>query len=470
MISDQTHLQPRLNRANELISSSISPLVDQWRHVLHYCFTVLSPSDESLLTIFIRLSEERGFTIPSTAESLSVKEFISSICKAENMDLRWIPGWNCIINPDSPDVLSAWNSRIVNAFLSALRSLHKSILSFSSSLTFNDQIPVICALDHCVKGDIPIAFSEAYPGLQTIESDISTALNDFEKVYSNRAHGRLDFNDFLAALAKLTAWFQQFGSQPIGSPSDWSERQKFFSRYCRSPQSGVAAVAKLMELVHRYLQAPIPKSLTEPKRLDLCHFPWAKMALEAQDQISIRLNPMDTDERGTNEIPDLPSSETSESIRLWPVLVAGLVFGRFHEPFFIEYSDNLSRNLLLELSIQLGALSRPRLLEMFASSTKKASSNSMEILLLGSRAVSPLDLVDPCGLVKPDLVHEWQSLSQAVFAVNHANFANSRNDGLNCSFAEWISHQRTLSDLFQLLHLLAPLSTHRQRIDHKIER
>ncbi|VUZ42066.1 unnamed protein product, partial [Hymenolepis diminuta] len=92
-----------------------------------------------------------------------------------------------------------------------------------------------------------------------------------------------------------------------------------------------------------------------------------------------------------------------------------------------------------------------------------------EILRLGNRAFSPLELSDLSGLVKPDLVHEWRSLSQAVLAVNHADSTSCHGDGANCSFADWISHQQTLSDLFRLLQKLAHLSTRCQRISHRAD-
>nr|CDS31811.2 midasin [Hymenolepis microstoma] len=468
--SDQTPLRPRLNRVSELLSS-ISPLVDQWRHVLDYCSTVLSPSDNSLLPIIVRLSVERGFKIPSSTESLSIKQFALSIKEVDNIDLRWIPGWTCIVNRTSEDLLSTWNSRIVDAFLSTLKSFHDRVLFTSSSLTFNDQIPVICALDHFVKGDIPIAFSEAYPGLQGLYSGLLSALSSLRETFYNCGHGHFDFRRFLAALAKLTAWLQQFGSQPIGSASDWSERIEFFAHYCRSSQAGVAAAVRLMELIRRYLQAPVPKSTEVPKRLDICHLPWAKLALAAQDQIStLLMNPMNVDEMDkAMEVPDLPSSETSESMRLWPILATGLVFGRHRDASFTEWSENMSKNLLVELGIQLGALSRPRLLTLFTLSSEKSSESITDVLHLGNRAFSSLELSDPSGLVKPDFVHEWRSLSQAVFAVNHADSMSSHSDGANCSFADWISHQQILSDLFHLLQKLVPLSIKHHRISHSVD-
>uniref|UniRef100_A0A0R3T203 Midasin n=1 Tax=Rodentolepis nana TaxID=102285 RepID=A0A0R3T203_RODNA len=469
LVSDQIPLQPRLNHVSELLSS-ISPLVNQWRHVLEHCSAVLSSSDNSLLPILIRFSVERGFKIPSSTVSLSIKQFASSINEVDNIDLRWIPGWTCIVNRTSENLLSTWNSRIVDAFLSNLKSFHDSILSTSSSLTFNDQIPVICALDHFVKGDIPIAFSEAYPGLQGLYSELLNAISSLRETFYNCGHGHLDFRHFLSALAKLTAWLEQFGSQPIGSASDWSERIEFFAHYCCSSQAGVAAAVRMMELIRRYLQAPVPKSMESPKRLDICHLPWAKLALVAQDQISTLLNPMDVDEMDkAMEVPDLPSSETSESMRLWPVLATGLVFCRSKDASFTEWSENMSKNLLVELGIQLGALSRPRLLELCTVSSEKSSESITDVLLLRNRAFSSLELSDPFGLAKPDLVHEWRSLSQSVLAVNHTDSLSSQSDGANCSFADWISHQQILSDLFHLLQKLVPLSTKHHRISHSVD-
>lgn len=468
------HLQPRLNLANELRSRSVAPLVDQWRHVIDYCVRVLSPSDDSLLPILARLSQERGFKVPPRAEALSAKEFVNIIKDINNLDLRWIPGWTCFVNSKDAeaDLLSVWNSQIVDAFLSTLKTLHDNVLSNSISLTFNEAIPVICALDHYAKGSAPIAFSEAYPGLKGLHADLSNALNGLREAFNNRGHGELDFCGFLASLARLTAWLQQFGSKPIGSPFDWAERRDFFANYCRSPQQGVAATIRMMELVHRYLQAPIPKFLKEPRRLDLCYLPWAKLALVAQDQISNHLNPMSVDEKcsASTEIPDLPSPEVSEAMRLWPLLAAGLVFSRAPVTPFLQWSDNFSRNVLIDLSVQLGALSRPRLLELLTSSSEKASEELSEILQLQNRAFSPFELSDPSGLVKPDIANSWRSLSQAVLAINHADSTSSHSDGANCSFADWISHQQTLSDLFQLITKLAPYSTRLSRFSHTVER
>lgn len=67
-------------------------------------------------------------------------------------------------------------------------------------------------------------------------------------------------------------------------------------------------------------------------------------------------------------------------------------------------------------------------------------------------------------------MHEWQSLSQAVMAVNHADTMNARKDGVTCSFADWITHQQTLSDLFQLLQRLAPYTGGRHSVDSKPEK
>ncbi|CDS41244.1 midasin [Echinococcus multilocularis] len=470
LTSTQASILPRVNRPSELLSPN-SPLLDQWRYVLR-CTMALSLSDSSggFHSLLIRLSTERGFIIMSSPDKQpqSMDEFLGNISDVVAADKRWIPGWRCLVGADSTD-LATWDSRILNAFLSQFNAARVKVINTNESLTFNDRMPVVCALEHCSRGDVPVAFFEAYPGLSSLQTEFCTSYNELQRSFRSQALSRLDFYAFLSALAKLQAWLQHFGSQPIGAPSDWLERREFFSRYCRFPLNAIAAT-RIMELVHRYLPAPIPRTPCPAARLNLCHLPWAQVALEVQNQI-LYLNPLSAEE---NEVMDVDTShltlsETSESTRLWPVLAAGLVFSLNNDTlvaFDYPWSPTSSLCLLVELGVQLGALSRPRLLELLTFASEKASEDSTNILLF-NRAYPHLELPEPEGLVTPDLRYEWRSLSQAVLVVNHTDTANSYSSGMTCSFADWILHQQTLSDLFQLLKRLAPSSTRRQRICHK---
>ena len=395
--STQTFNLPRLNRANELLSSN-SPLLDQWRHALHSLAMLQLPvSQHVLLPIFIRLSVERGFVIAESQPS-SLDELLVGITETPTMDLRWVPGWRCVVNADSPDLFHSWNSRIFEVFLAQLNSFRSSILTSAESLTFNEKMPVVCALEHHSKGDVPVAFYEAYPGLDGLQRDFVTAFNGLREAF--RSHSSPDFYAFLTAMAKLDAWLRQFGSQPIGASSDWVERKEFFSHYCQSPLGGVT-VTRIMEFIRQLLPAPIPRSLQSPATLNLCYYPWGKLALEVQDQISARISPIDIEE---SEVPHantsaLPSSETSTVIRLWPVFAACLAFSRDDAPSF-DWSPQLSRNLLVELGIKLVALSRPRLLELLTFASEMNSDGSDSATFIPNRAYSPLELADPLGLVK----------------------------------------------------------------------
>ncbi|VDK34052.1 unnamed protein product [Taenia asiatica] len=470
LTSAQTSILPLLNRPSELLSP-YSPLLNQWRHVLR-CVSALSPSDsyEAFQSLLIRLSTERGFAITSSpvTQHQSVDEFLETISDVVDMDKRWIPGWRCLVDADSAD-LATWNHRILNAFLSQFNAARAKIVNTSESLTFNDKMPVICALEHCSKGNVPLTFFEAYPGLSSLQTDFCTSHNELRESLRPEAQSHPDFYAFLSTLAKLQAWLQQFGSQPIGASSDWLERREFFSHYCRSPLATTAA-KRVMELVHRCLPAPIPRTHCPPARLNLCHLSWAQLALEFQNQILFHPNPLDNGENEVTDVnaPCLKLFDASESMRLWPVLAAGLVFSLNNDILVTSdysWSPNLSLCLLVELGVQLGALSRPRLLELLTFASEKACGNLASIIP-SSRAYS-LELSESGGLVELDLQCEWRSLSQAVLVVNHADTVNSRSSGMTCSFANWISHQKTLSDLLHLLKRLAPSSTRRQRIFHK---
>lgn len=399
----QTSILPRLSRPSELFSLN-SPLLDQWRYILR-CVLVLSPPDsyEEFHSLLIRLSTERGFVITSSpvTQSQSADEFLEAVSDVVDMDKRWIPGWRCLVDADSAE-FATWNNRIFNAFLFQFNAAYTKVVNTSESLTFNNKLPVVCALDQCSKGNVPVTFFEAYPGLSSLQTDFRTSYNEFQESFRPKAQSNPDCYAFLSILAKLQAWLQLFGSQPIGAPSDWSERREFFSQYCRSPLAATA-VKQMMELVHRYLPAPIPRTLCPPARLNFCHLSWAQLALDVQNQIFLHLSPPDNEENGVTDVntPCLTSSETSESMRLWPVLAAGLVFSLDNDiPMTSDYSwsPNLSHCLLVELSVQLGALSRPRLLELLTFASEKALGNSASIIL-PDRAYS-LELSEPEGLVE----------------------------------------------------------------------
>ncbi|KAL5111458.1 Midasin [Taenia crassiceps] len=468
LTSAQTSILPRLNRSSELFSLN-PPLLDQWRYVLR-CVLALSPPDsyEEFHSLLIRLSAERGFVITfPIAQPQPVDEFLETISDVVNMDKRWIPGWRCLVDVDSVDFAN-WNNRILNAFLTQFNATRAKAVSTSESLTFNDQMSVVCALEHCSKGNVPVTFLEAYPGLSNLQTDFCTFYNELQESFRPKAESHPDFYTFLATLAKLQAWLQQFGSQPVGAPSDWSERREFFNHYCRSPLAATA-VNRMMKLIHRYLPAPIPRTPCPSARLNLCHLSWAQLALEVQHQI-LHLDSLDNEENEVTDvnIPHLSSSEALESMRLWPVLAAGLTFSLDNDISVTSdysWSPNLSLCLLVELGVQLGALSRPRLLELLTFASEKVCENSKSFTAF-SRAYS-LEFSKPKGLVEPDLQCEWRSLSQAVLLVNHADIVNSGSTEIACSFANWISHQQTLSDLFHLLKRLAPASTRRQRIFHQ---
>ncbi|VDM36602.1 unnamed protein product [Hydatigera taeniaeformis] len=48
-----------------------------------------------------------------------------------------------------------------------------------------------------------------------------------------------------------------------------------------------------MELIRRYLPAPLPQTFSHPARLNLGHISWAQLALEVQNQVLYYLNPHD---------------------------------------------------------------------------------------------------------------------------------------------------------------------------------
>ncbi|VDM21800.1 unnamed protein product [Hydatigera taeniaeformis] len=464
--SEHTSILPRLNRPSELLSLT-SLLLEQWRYALR-CVLTRSPPDlcEELYSLLIRFSTERGFIImPSNPQPQSVDEFLETVSDVVALDKRWIPGWRCLVDADTVD-LTTWNHRILNAFFHQFDAARAKIVSASESLTFNDKMSVVCALEQCLKGNVPLNFFEAYPGLASLETDFCSSYTNLQESFRSQVRSNLDFYAFICALSKLEAWLQHFGCQPIGSPSDWLERREFFSRYC-TPLSTTPPLTRMMELIRRHLPAPLPQTFSHPVRLNLGHISWAQLALEVQNQVLYYLNPHDI---GVNEVVDTntacsTSSEDLESVRLWPVLAAGLVFSRNDDISMTSWSPNLSLCLRVELGVQLGALSRPRLLELFTLASGKACGNFTNIVL-PNRAYS-LALSESKGLVEPDLVCEWRSLSQAALVVNNTDTANCFSGGPNCSFADWISNQQMFPDHFHLLMCLGPSSTRRQRIFHQ---
>uniref|UniRef100_A0A5K3FIW9 VWFA domain-containing protein n=1 Tax=Mesocestoides corti TaxID=53468 RepID=A0A5K3FIW9_MESCO len=458
-----TSLAPQLNRALELLTSK-SYLVDEWRYVLRR----VSNNGHYLQSMFRRLSTERGFTV-SPERHGQIQSFIDGITEGSCMDKRWIPGWRCVVNSSLKARIPSWDGRITGAFIEEFDALLREATSGQANQpgAFTHTTCVLFAVDQFSKGNVPPDFSESYSGLDGVASELSAGYQAFRQT----CESDVDFYRFLSSLARFYAWLRHFGSQPIGRSSDWSERREFFRRFCRSQ----ATSTRLMELIQRYHVTPSPRQPPVCETLDLCHIPWSQVALEAQDQISNFLYQHDGDEE--KDDATTPHGSSSLYLRLWPVLTAGMVFALAGKAEALttaapnRWSPQTSNRLRVELGLGLGALARPRLLDMLASASEKAAESDdgdvSKKVALCRRFYSPLELANPAGLVKPDLTQEWRTLSQAVFTLSRSDHVSTARGDVECSFANWTSYQQISSDLFHLLQRLAPLCSSNARILHQ---
>lgn len=268
---------------------------------------------------------------------------------------------------------------------------------------FTGKLSVLFVIDRLERDEVPIAFCEAYSGLKAIISEVSLAYEALKVASSNPA---FDFYAFLTCLAKFVAWIRHFGSSPIGDPGHWPERREFFRRYNRSSSQTLMAVGHLMEVIQHYHAAPSPRPVTNASSRDLSHAPWSHFAHEAHDQLSTLLSTLGDDDN-FNTTQNRPTTSSLRTyLRLWPVLGAGLVFSLSETVGSQEWSQKLSRQLLLDLGISVGALSRPRLLGVLTSASEKPLDDTDGLGVeraafnISRKTYFPSDLTNVNGLVK----------------------------------------------------------------------
>lgn len=273
------------------------------------------------------------------------------------------------------------------------------------------QFPVLLAGEKLAAGDFPAFWSESYPGLQTVHRDWKLALKlHRENLLASEDNSLTIFCNLLASISRLSTWLHLFASLPIGSHIDWLERSEFHKRQARL--RGLSApVDRIMEVLHRYRLAPQPTCLPageDRRQLIMTHVMWAQLAVEAQDQLSASLDRTSMEDRDDEFEADVEMTDaykttrvsSTVSARLWPVLITGMVLALrcdrlknpIKEPCYIwNYAD--SKEVLIELGLSLGALCRPRLLQLICESSESSEGKSNEFESLTDRLQNRLTLI-----------------------------------------------------------------------------
>ncbi len=97
---------PRLNKAVDLFNAD--PL-EEWKYALRGALSLLDTEDQ--LQLLGRLTRERGFSLKKTQlPADNLEAFLDSIHDEKGkLDLRWVPGWRCIVDDRRNKHQAAWN-------------------------------------------------------------------------------------------------------------------------------------------------------------------------------------------------------------------------------------------------------------------------------------------------------------------------------------------------------------------------
>nr|VZI14611.1 unnamed protein product [Spirometra erinaceieuropaei] len=448
----------------------------------------------------------RSSVLSSVLES--AEEF-TKVGSTDLLDLRWIPGWRVLMNADptilpmDPEKLvKSWDRHLVHTYFNHLCSYFAHVdqlLAAEADTAGNSQkpqlslppdLPVLVAAAKLVRGDYPAAWSETYPGLMHLRREWKKGVRMHLEAHLTAAS--IDLYELLRSTGRLLTWIHLFASTALGSPSDWPERIEFYRSKARITDL-TAPPERVLVLLHRHRIAPQPRSedsvsFGRRRPSSLLSTSWAALAAAVCDQLAAAaVNEDYASTKNDSDYEMLTAGKTEETApftlpigsRLWPLLASIAVLVSMQSfsatgaydcgSVTLAWNPINSQRPPIELGLTLGALCRPTLLKLLATSTSSETLGSVGwlqnclLLLCGtSSSLSPSEIFNQPGLRIPDVKNEWGSLSQALFLTNCGNRLSSTlgpqstqyrcsPQTITCSFADWLLHQQTSCDIYHLL-------------------